>query len=243
METWPEWMERREVRACESVRSRRRSQYAERQWRTLCAKSRYTGGREIQRNVCKKGRAERMIRDTLKRNTAVPMLARLPIYYGWVNLVVASLAMTATLPGRTHGLGMITKPLTEDATLGVGEQSFSHLNFWAILLGSLMCLPVGRAIDRYGVRGVLTAVVAALGAAVLLMSRAQDWGWLFIALILVRGLGQGALSVCSLAVVGKWFSKRVGPAMGVFSVLLTIGFIFSVLALGGGVAESGWRVA
>ena len=27
------------------------------------------------------------------------------IYYGWVNLLMASVAMTATLPGRTHGLG------------------------------------------------------------------------------------------------------------------------------------------
>src|SRR5262249_52324313 len=32
---------------------------------------------------------------------------RLPFYYGWVNLVPAALAMTATFPGRTNGLAMI----------------------------------------------------------------------------------------------------------------------------------------
>ena len=28
-------------------------------------------------------------------------------YYGWAMLILAALAMTATLPGRTHGLGLI----------------------------------------------------------------------------------------------------------------------------------------
>src|SRR5258705_2968005 len=35
---------------------------------------------------------------------------------------------------------------------------------------------------------------------------------LFVWLLLVRGLGQGALSVVSMAMVGKWFSRRLGPA-------------------------------
>jgi hypothetical protein len=41
-------------------------------------------------------------------------LARLPVYYGWVNLTVAALAMVGTLPGRTQGLGLITEPLLKD---------------------------------------------------------------------------------------------------------------------------------
>ena len=34
--------------------------------------------------------------------------------YAWVIVVVAALAMVATLPGRTHGLGMITERLLAD---------------------------------------------------------------------------------------------------------------------------------
>lgn len=37
--------------------------------------------------------------------------------YGWIMVLVAALAMVATLPGRTHGLGMITERLLEDTTL------------------------------------------------------------------------------------------------------------------------------
>lgn len=166
---------------------------------------------------------------------------RLPFYYGWVNLVLAALAMTATLPGRTHGLGLIAKPLTEDATLGVNELLFTTLNFWAILLGSALCLPTGWLIDRLGVRTVLVLVAASLGGAVLWMSQAYDVIALFISLVLVRGFGQGALSVVSMAMIGKWFTRRLSVAMGIFTVLLAIGFIASTVGVGEAVKHHGWR--
>ena len=67
-------------------------------------------------------------------------------------------------------------------------------------------------------------MILALGAAVTAMSHVQDEIPLFFCLFLVRGLGQGALSAVSMAMVGKWFSHRIGLAMGVYSVLLGIGF-------------------
>src|SRR5580698_7163424 len=152
-------------------------------------------------------------------------IARLPIYYGWVMLVMAALAMTATLPGRTYGLGLIAKPIMKDPTLGVNEIRFTALNFWAIVLGSAMCVPVGWMIDRFGVRAVLTGVYAWLGASVLWMSQATGVFTLLITLTLVRGLGQGSLSVVSMAMVGKWFTRRLPVAMGVFTVLLTFGMV------------------
>jgi MFS family permease len=170
-------------------------------------------------------------------------VALLPLYYGWVNVAVAAVAMTATLPGRTHGLGMITKPLTNDPTLGVDAALFSTLNFWAILIGSAICLPVGRLIDRLGARGVLVAVAAGLGLAVVGMSAASGAVVLFLALLFVRGLGQGALSVVSMALVGKWFTRRLGTAMGVYTVLLGVGFMISFVALGYAVSALGWRGA
>lgn len=158
---------------------------------------------------------------------------------GWINIVIAAAAMTATLPGRTHGLGLITAPLT--AELGIGEVLFGTLNFWAILIGSALCLPTGWLIDRYGSRAVLTGVALALGMAVLGMSQAGAVWMLFLTLTLVRGLGQGALSVVSMALIGKWFSRGLGMAMGLFAVLLTIGFIASTVAVGAAVQTQGWR--
>lgn len=162
-------------------------------------------------------------------------------YYRWVIVVVAALAMSGTLPGRTHGLGLITKPLLED--LGISEVAFGWVNFWSILLGAAFCWPVGRVMDRFGTRRVLTLVSAALGLSVIAMGHVTGIAGLFLILILVRGLGQGALSVISTAMVGKWFTRQIGMAMGVFAVLLAIGFLCGVIGVGVAVQQSGWRVA
>src|ERR1700733_13169112 len=81
---------------------------------------------------------------------------------------VAAAAMVATLPGRTHGLGLVTEPLLAD--LSLGRVPFAALNFWATLIGAAFCVPVGWALDRFGVRFVLAGVLFALGATVVAMS-------------------------------------------------------------------------
>ncbi len=174
---------------------------------------------------------------------AVPESAplRLPFYYGWVNVGVAALAMTATLPGRTHGLGLITEPLLAD--LRIDGVTFGAINFVAIVLGAAFCLPGGQLLDRFGTRAVLTIVSLALGVAVLLMSGVSSWIELLLTLILVRGLGQGTLSVLSMALPGKWFTRRLGLAMGVFTFLLAFGFIGSFSAVQLVARRDGWRMA
>ena len=47
---------------------------------------------------------------------------RASFYYGWANLAVAALAMVATLPGRTQGLGLITEPLIADLHVGLAHK-------------------------------------------------------------------------------------------------------------------------
>src|ERR671910_1616730 len=96
----------------------------------------------------------------------------LPFYYGWVNVFVAAFAMVGTLPGRTQGLGLITEPLLAD--LQINRVAFAQINLWATLIGALFCLGVGRLIDRFGSRIVLTIVTLALATVVLLISGARN---------------------------------------------------------------------
>src|SRR5688572_14444516 len=117
----------------------------------------------------------------------------LPFYYGWVNVFVAALAMVGTLPGRTQGLGLITEPLLAD--LQINRVVFARMNLWATLIGALFCLGVGRLIDRFGSRIVLTIVTVALATVVLLMSGARSVFILAILITLTRGLGQCAVSI------------------------------------------------
>jgi MFS family permease len=162
-------------------------------------------------------------------------------HYGWVNLVLAALAMVATLPGRTQGLGLVTEPLLAD--WGMDRVLFATVNLWATLFGAVLCLPVGRVTDRWGPRLVITLVTLGLGVAVVVMSRTASLPVLFVMLTLTRALGQSALSVVSLALVGKWFARRLNLAMGIFAVLVAMGFIAAFPAVGAVVIASGWRSA
>lgn len=162
--------------------------------------------------------------------------------YGWVIVPLAAFVMLATLPGRTHGLGLITEPLL--AELKVDRVDFATVNLWATLIGALFCFPAGWAIDRFGVRPV--TVVTLLGTGLSTWALGQASGALLPLLFVVtltRGFGQSALSVCSITAVGKWFAERPGQAMGVYGFL--VGMFFSVAfgVVGWSVREHGWQSA
>jgi MFS family permease len=163
------------------------------------------------------------------------------VYYGWANLAMAALAMVATLPGRTQGLGLITEPLIAD--LHIDRVSYATINLWATLIGAAFCLPCGRLLDRYGSRIVLTLTVLFLGATVVGMRSMHGLPALSIAVTLTRGFGQSALSVVSLALVGKWFARRLNLAMGVYALLVGIGFIAAFPSVGAAVLKYGWRTS
>ena len=184
-------------------------------------------------------------------------------------LLLAAAAMVGTLPGRTQGLGLVTEPLIAD--LQIGRVQYAQLNLWATLIGSLFAIGIGRFIDRLGARIVLTTVVAGLGVVVCAMSSAGSFWSLAIAVTLTRGLGQSALSVISLAMVGQWFapspagggakqsslveaepernwSRSRGEAsttkaMAIYSIVMSIGFMIAFPVVGSLVQSSGWRAA
>jgi MFS family permease len=149
--------------------------------------------------------------------------------------------MVGTLPGRTQGLGLITESLLSD--LQIDRVAFARINLWATLIGALFCLGIGRLIDHFGSRVVLTVVTIALGAAVLLMSGAKGVVPLALLITLTRGLGQSALSVISLTIVGQWFVRRLSVAMGVYTIVLSVGFMLAFPVVGALVINYGWRSA
>jgi MFS family permease len=179
----------------------------------------------------------------------------------WVNVGIAALAMVLTLPGRTHGLGLFTEPLLN--SLELDRESYGFMNLLATLLGSLFCLPCGWLLDRFGSRAVLLVVTSSLGATVMAMSRwtpetgAMPFSFslpqplsgtiagLFLFLLLTRGLGQSALSVVSLALIGRSAGRRLGLAMGIYAFGTTAGFLVAFVILGSIVRQNPdeWRPA
>jgi hypothetical protein len=61
--------------------------------------------------------------------------------------------------------------------------------------------------------------------------------------LLTRGLGQSALSVISLALVGRAAGKRPGLAIGVYSFLVSLGFMGAFIVLGAAFKSGNdWKV-
>lgn len=163
------------------------------------------------------------------------------VYYGWVVLFAAAAAMVGTLPGRTQGLGLITEPLLAD--LRIGRLDYAQLNLWTTLIGAGGAIGIGRALDHFGSRTVVTIIAAALGVTVLMMSRVTTFAELAVAVTVTRALGQSALSVVSIAMVGHWFKRRIDMAMAIYSVALSIGFMIAFPVVGSLVQSRGWRNA
>lgn len=170
-----------------------------------------------------------------------PSPTRRGIYYGWAIVIVASLVMTATLPGRTHGLGIITKEMLSD--IGLSTLTFGWINFAATLLGATFCIPCGWIIDRGGLRWLVGGTVAALGLVVCAMTRATDPVSLAVLVTLTRGLGQSMLSVISITMVARWFQRRLGPAMGIYCVVMSILLTAATIGLMEAQNSVGWRSA
>jgi MFS family permease len=159
----------------------------------------------------------------------------------WAQVWLAAAAMVGTLLGRTQGLGLITEPLIK--SLRLDRALYAELNLWATLIGALFAIGIGKLIDKAGSRVTITSLVFGLGLVTVLMSGVTGLSALALYLTLTRGLGQGALSVASQALVGKWFSKRLASAMAAFSVILSIGFMAAFPIVGEIVQKAGWRVA
>src|SRR5258708_34015212 len=136
---------------------------------------------------------------------------RARVYYGWAVLLVAAAAMVGTLPGRTQGLGLITEPLIAD--LGLDRVTYAQLNFWATILGAGFALGIGRLLDAFGGRIVLTVVAVALGLVLCGMARpaslAQLAGWG----TLTRGLRKSAPPVALHAPAGNCVRARADTLM------------------------------
>src|ERR1043165_669671 len=149
--------------------------------------------------------------------------------------------MVGTLPGRTQGLGLITEPLLRD--LQIDRVAFARINLWATLIGALFSIGVGRLIDRFGSRIVLTFVTVALALVVFGMSATSSIAAIAILITLTRGFGQSALSVVSITMVGQWFVRRLNLAMAIYTITLSIGFMLAFPLIGAIVLANGWRIA
>ena len=103
---------------------------------------------------------------------------------------------------------------------------------------------IGRLVDRYGVRGIISLGALASGLGFVLLSLMQNI-WHFYLAYTVIGIATTANgAIPATAMVSNWFVKRRGTAIGIMSVGIGAG-IFALAPLLGSylIPNFGWRMS
>jgi MFS family permease len=102
----------------------------------------------------------------------------------------------------------------------------------------------GLLLDRLGARGVVLAGIVCSGGGFLLASMATEVWQLYACLGLAFGIAAAALgSVLHAALLGRWFSARLGTALAVVWSASGIGVMIMSPLMQSLIATHGWRFA
>lgn len=162
----------------------------------------------------------------------------------WSGTVIAAALITAaTAPGQTAGLSPFTDPLIEQ--LGISRTDLSLSYLIGTLAGAAALPFVGRGLDRWGARKVITAAALVFAATLLALSFATDIAGLTIGFVFLRMAGQGALTLAATTAVVKAITTRRGLALGITAAVGSAGIsltpvLVDRLISAGGV-EMAWR--
>jgi MFS family permease len=169
-------------------------------------------------------------------------LARLPFFYGWVIVGVATFAMfAATLTGGA-GFSVFIAPMSRD--LGWSRSTLVGALSSGTIVGALLAPFIGRLIDRYGARLALT--LCGIGVAVSLSvvaSVTTELTFLF-AYGAARAIDMGALNLAVTTAVANWFVRMRGRALGIATAGNAIGVMLLVPLIQWMIdGPGGWRLA
>lgn len=132
---------------------------------------------------------------------------------GWTMLAISAAGQFMSAPGQSYSVAALKDPMRDG--LSISETDYSLAYGCATLVSAALLPLFGKLVDRYGARVMLPLIATALGAACYQMSNTASLGDLYLNFCFVRSLGQGALSLVSVWLVGEWFERRRGMATAI----------------------------
>jgi len=169
------------------------------------------------------------------------LIQKSPFYYGWTVIgsiwVVTFFSVTFATPSFSVLVGPITDEFGWNRTLFAGAISV------ATIIGAPAGIVIGRMLDRYGTRSMLTLATLAMGASLILLALAQNLFMFYLAVFLGRALSGTVIMLGGTVAVANWFVLRRKPVLAVLLLANYVGIIVLpvsfVLVFGG----SDWRQA
>ena len=163
------------------------------------------------------------------------------IKYGWV-IVATGFVIHFFGGGSRFAFGLMLKPMVDDLEW---TRTTVSLLVTCFMLVSALTMPVaGRLADRYSLKGILAAGVAAGGVGLGLMRNVAAPWHAFALYGVVNGLGNAGASNPTVGVmVSRWFRERTGAAVSIATSGNAVGQLVIIAALASTIESLGWRNA
>ena len=175
---------------------------------------------------------------------------RSPFYYGWLVLGAAGTANFARNAAASLTISVFIYPLSEE--LGWSRTLIAGAAAAGGLVATFTSPIIGRMIDRYGARVVLTASVLVLVVSTFVL-RWSDVSltvmgvtipWVFyIAYATGRVIFASPVQIGTSVVVSRWFIRMRGRTNGILGLSHSVGMVLFPLIASIVIAQSGWRDA
>ncbi len=168
------------------------------------------------------------------------LVRREPIFFGWILVGILGITTIISYGTTAYAFGVLLAPIAEHE--GWSRAALSGAYALGILLAGVLGIPIGRLVDRYGGRVLMTLGSGIAAVVLITLSRVRDV-WQFD---LLWGVGLGLATALtfysvSFTIVANWFSRRRGAAL---AWLTTIGGLASPIFIPGTgwlIANLGWR--
>ena len=151
-----------------------------------------------------------------------PLVRHPSLYYGW--LVVGTLAITEPISWGIlfYGFGVMLTPTQQE--MGWSQAQLTGAFSLMLLISGIAAVPVGRWLDRYGARGLMTVGSCLATLAIIGWAQVQTLLGFYAIWAVIGVINAMILYEPAFAVTATWFMRRRTQAL-------------TVLTFGGGLAS------
>ncbi len=142
--------------------------------------------------------------------------------------------------GQTYFIALSAAHL--QSAFGLSHGDWGTIYTLGTLMSAILLVQVGKLADRFKVRTLALATIAAFVVMCLAMASVSHWVMLIFVVFGLRFCGQGMMSHLALTAMGRWFRGNRGRAVAIASFGFSLGegllpLIFVLLS-----AAVGWRL-
>ncbi len=170
---------------------------------------------------------------------AIPLIQRLPFYYGWVILACVCCAAISRAGPAVATLSIFVEPMT--AEFGWSRTALSGAVSLGGILAAIFSPVIGTMLDRHGSRLILCAAVLTTGVTILGLSQINSILAFYLLFCVARMNFAGPYDLGIYGAVNNWFVARRATASSIVTVAQMAGL--TAMPLIGHVAmqQHGWR--